>query len=266
MYDGTPNEGMRCIRQIIDEFADEVHLPVVRRVFDVRGAGEVPGIDYDIYISTGGPGSPTESAGSEWERNYFELIDSLEKHNAAHPDRAKHVLLICHSFQVYCRYHGFARVSERRSMSFGVLPVHKTTEGHHDPLLRSLGDPFWGVDSREYQIIEPDFKRIRKAGARILCLEKIRPHVPFERAIMGIRFNEFVVGLQFHPEADAEGMKMYFQREDKKKIVIEKHGEKKFYDMLEHLDDPDKILATYNTVIPRFLAMGLQSQLKAVAQ
>ena len=40
-------------------------------------------------------------------------------------------------------------------------------------------------------------------GAKILCIEKERPHVPYERAVMGIRFNEYMIGTQFHPEADA---------------------------------------------------------------
>lgn len=266
LYDGTANEGMRCIKQIVGEFTEDVHLPVECKIFDVRGKTEVPGIDYDIYISSGGPGSPLDSVGSEWERQYFELIDNLKAYNEAHHDKAKHVLLICHSFQIFCRHYGYATVSERRKMSFGVMPVHKTMEGHHDPLLRSLGDPFWGVDSREYQILDPDFKKIEASGAKILCIEKFRPHVHFERAIMGIRFNEFMIGLQFHPEADAEGMKMYFQREDKRELVIAKHGEKKFLEMIDHLDDPDKILATYHTIIPRFLAIGAQAQLKTLAQ
>jgi hypothetical protein len=40
--------------------------------------------------------------------------------------------------------------------------------------------------------------------------------------------------------------------------VIEAHGEAKYYDMIEQLNDPDKIVLTYNTIIPAFLenAMG----------
>ena len=36
---------------------------------------------------------------------------------------------------------------------------------------------------------------------------------------MAIRFSREIVGVQFHPEADAEGMMRYFQREDKQKQV-----------------------------------------------
>ncbi|MBX2946674.1 MAG: GMP synthase [Cyclobacteriaceae bacterium] len=259
-----PNEGMRGIRQLIQEFTADSHLPVTFDVFDVRLQCEVPGTDYDIYISSGGPGSPLDSKGSLWERKYFALMDALHEHNARHPQEKKHVLLICHSFQLYCRHYGYAKVSKRKSTSFGVMPVHKTDAGMHEPLFRSLNDPLWAVDSRDYQITEPDVDKIEQRGGALLAIEKYRPHVHFDRAVMAIRFDEAFIGTQFHPEADAPGMRMYLLREDKKELVIQKHGEKKYWDMLDHLGDPDKIMATYHAVVPRFLMMGLQTQLSSV--
>ena len=70
---------------------------------------------------------------------------------------------------------------------------------------------------------------------------------------MAVRFNEHFIGTQFHPEADAIGMSMYLQREDKKKTIIQNHGEGKWKSMVEHLQDPDKIVYTYNHIIPNFL-------------
>ena len=63
----------------------------------------------------------------------------------------------------------------------------------------------------------------------------------------------YMIGTQFHPEADAEGMKIRFQEEDKRKTVIENHGEEKLNSMLEHLNDPDKIRWTYSHILPNFL-------------
>lgn len=264
LYEGAANEGMRGIRQLIEEFEADCHLMVKYQVFDVRLKAEVPDLNFDVYISSGGPGSPLDSAGSIWERRYFTLMDSIQAYNQQHPESKKHVLLICHSFQVYCRYYDYGRVSKRKSTSFGVMPVHKTFEGHHDPLFRSLNDPMWAVDSRDYQITQPNVEKIESEGGSVLCIEKFRPHVDLERAVMAIRFNDAVVGMQFHPEADAVGMRMYLLREDKKELVIEKHGEKKYWDMLEHLNDPDKIMLTYSTVVPRFLMMALRHRLSSV--
>jgi len=265
LYEGTVNEGMRGIRQLIEEFQADSHLKVNYEIFDVRLKAELPDLSFDSYISTGGPGSPLDSEGSLWERRYFSLMDDIRAFNLQHPQEKKHVLLICHSFQIYCRHYGYGLVTKRQSTSFGVMPVHKTSEGLHDPLYRSLNDPLWAVDSRDYQITQPNIEKIEAGGGALLCLEKFRPHVDHERAVMSIRFDEAFVGMQFHPEADAVGMRMYLLREDKKQMVIEKHGERKYWEMLEHLYDPDKIMLTYSTVIPRFLMIALQHRLRSVS-
>jgi GMP synthase-like glutamine amidotransferase len=74
---------------------------------------------------------------------------------------------------------------------------------------------------------------------------------------MAIRFNEFMIGTQFHPEADATGRRMYLQRADKKKTVIEGYGEEKWKNMIQQLNDPDKIRKTYSQVIPNFLNVAI---------
>ena len=94
MYNGEPNQGMRCIIDIINRFT-----PVVTfKVFDVRGKSEFPDIKkFDIYISTGGPGNPLEGDGN-WDVKYFELIDALWNWNKENKSK-KHVLFICHSLK-----------------------------------------------------------------------------------------------------------------------------------------------------------------------
>ena len=94
-------------------------------------------------------------------------------------------------------------------------------------------------------------------GGTILAIEKERPHVPLERAIMAVRFNEYMIGTQFHPEADAVGMSLHLQTEEKKKTVIENYGEHKWVSMIEHLNDPDKIMFTYAHILPNFLAIAV---------
>ena len=144
-------------------------------------------------------------------------------------------------------------VCQRKSTSFGVFPIHMLQEGCEETVFEGLHDPFYAVDSRDYQVIEPNHNRIKQMGASILAIEKERLHVPYERAIMSMRFNDWFIGSQFHPEADAIGMSMYLQRDDKKKTVIENHGEAKWKSMLEHLNDPGKILFTYRHILPNFL-------------
>ena len=128
--------------------------------------------------------------------------------------------------------------------------------GEHEPLLQGLDEPFYAVDSRDYQVVGPQEWKLETMDGKVLCREKIRPNVPLERAVMAIRFSREIFGTQFHPEADGEGMLRYFLREDKRKIVIKKYGKKKYQDMLDHLYDDDKIMKTNQTIIPRFLEMA----------
>jgi homoserine O-succinyltransferase len=259
LYEGQVNEGMRCIRDILRQYAADNHIEFTCDEFDVRSKNQLPDLSYDIYISSGGPGSPLDSENSEWEFLYFQWLRSVEYYNdnAAHPHK-KHVLFICHSFQIACRYFKVAKVNKRKSTAFGVFPVHMMPGANEEPIFAGLHDPFYAVDSRDYQVIEPDHKRIQKMGGSILAIEKERPHVPLERAIMAMRFNEYMVGTQFHPEADARGMLYYLQSEDKKPIVIENHGYEKWKSMVEQLNDPDKILYTYSHVLPNFLDVAVK--------
>ncbi len=254
LYEGHPNQGMRCIREIINHWSEYHQLDVEWDEFEVRQLCEVPDTTYDIYISSGGPGSPLESIGSEWEKVYFKWLTSIEQWNADPLNTSKKfVFFICHSFELVCRHYGIGQIAKRKSTAFGVFPVHVLPAGQADIVYQGLHDPFYVVDSRDWQVVHPDFDRLADLGAQVLCIEKYRPHVPYAQAIMGVRINAYMMGTQFHPEADAVGMSMYLQTEEKKKTVIENYGEEKYYKMLDGLSDPNKIMWTYNHILPNFL-------------
>lgn len=258
MYEGVENQGMRCIREILNQFAELNHLELQRDEFEVRREEQLPGLDYDIYISSGGPGSPLDSEGSIWENKFFQFIKSLERYNA-NPANVikKQMFFICHSFQLACRYFNVSKVSKRKSTAFGVFPVHAMQMAKDEIIFEGLKEPFYAVDSRDYQITSPNHNAIQQMGGSILALEKARPHVPLERAIMAIRFNENMIGTQFHPEADAQGMLLHLQTEAKKQTVIENHGLEKWKAMITHLNDPDKIMHTYSHILPNFLTASV---------
>ncbi|MBC7872476.1 MAG: GMP synthase [Ferruginibacter sp.] len=259
LYEGRANQGMRCIRTILQEWAEANELQLQLDEFDVRLKNELPGTSYDIYISSGGPGDPLVSRFEDWDIAWSRWVDKMERWNKNPSNQhKKHIFFICHSFQLACRYFNAGLVSKRKSTAFGVFPIHMLEGGKNDPVYDGLRDPFYGVDSRDYQVIQPNHDLLNSMGAKILCIEKSRPHVPYERAIIGIRFNEYMIGTQFHPEADAPGMSMYLQTEEKKKTVIESHGEDKLWSMLLHLDDPDKIMWTYSHILPNFLNQAVE--------
>jgi len=266
LYEGQPNQGMRCIREILNQYSEINHTDLVLDEFEVRLSQQLPDLSYDIYISSGGPGSPLDSQHSEWEKKYFDFLRRLTDYNKEASNVAKkHVFFICHSFQLACRFFNVAEVTKRKSTAFGVFPIHLLKEGKSEKVFEGLNDPFYSVDSRDYQVLHPRQQVLHKMGGAVLAIEKERPHVPLDRALMAIRFNKFMIGTQCHPEADAIGMTMYLQREDKKRTVIENHGFEKWKSMIEHLNDPDKILWTYSHILPNFLNIAVEHLERAEA-
>ncbi len=258
MYNGEPNQGMRCIIDIVNRFASFVNF----KIFDVRGKAELPAIDqFDIYISTGGPGNPLEGDGN-WDVKFYDFIDEIVKWNNENPIK-KHVLFICHSFQMACKHFGLAEITKRNDTSYGVMRIHKTTDGLADPLYEGLSDPFYAIDSRDYQVVQPKLSVFAKKGAKIISLEKIRDNVQYERAIMGVRFTDHLVGTQFHPEADPISFLSHLRNKETKDKIRKMKGKRKFRNMLEDLLDDDKIYKTNETLIPNFLRSAITDLIKS---
>lgn len=258
LNEGKPNQSMRCIRQIVNQWAEANETDIHCREFDVRVKNELPDTSFDIYISSGGPGDPLSTRFDDWDINWNKWVNEILRWND-NPSNVlkKHVFFICHSFQLASRHFNAGILSKRKSTAFGVFPVHMLEAGKKEPVFDGLRDPFYAVDSRDYQLVQPNHHVLKKMGAKILCIEKERSHVPYERAVMGIRFNEYMIGTQFHPEADALGMSLHLQTEEKKKTVIESYGEEKLNSMLMHLNDPDKIMWTYSRILPNFLNIAV---------
>jgi len=260
LYNNVPNQGMRCIKNLVkDASGANYGVPIEYTVFDARAKGEIPDLSFDIYISTGGPGSPFDSAGKTWEKNYFNFLDDLWSYNAAKRVPPKYAMFICHSYQMVARHFQFAEVTERKSQAFGVYPIHLTKDGKSDPLFRNLADPFYAADFREWQVLQPKKELMEEMGAEMLCLEKERPHVDLERAVMGIRLLKEMVGLQFHPEADPEGMLFHFSSPEQKARIIQEHGEAKYDEIIHGLKDPAYIARTHSAVIPGFLRRAVEN-------
>mgnify|MGYP006290067873 CR=1 FL=1 len=255
MNNDVPNQGLRCIKEIVETYEDVIDF----KIYNVRGKNELPDTTYDIYISSGGPGSPLEDG--EWRKPYLDLMQELWDINKTDTPEKKHVFFICYSFQVICHYFELGTIKPRKSTSFGILKVHKTPNGELDIILKDLPDPYYAVDSRDFQLIQPRLKVFKEHGAKILSLEKIRTYVELERAIMAVRFSDEFVGTQYHPEAEPLSMEDYFRKEENREKVVTNFGIKKYNQMMERINDPDKIEITYNTILPSFINNALKHKL-----
>ncbi|MCC7246556.1 MAG: GMP synthase [Saprospiraceae bacterium] len=256
MYNGESNRGIPMLRSLLGSYEEALTFDH----FDVRAKCEVADLSYDIYIFSGGPGDPLETGG-QWQEPYFALIESLWRYNhqaSLEPHEKKYVFFICHSFQMACHHFKLGEVTQRYKMSFGTYPVHKTAKGKDEPFFQELADPFYIADFRRYQVVKPDMRKFKSMGAEILCLEKLRPHVHLERAIMAIRFSPEMFGTQFHPEADPDGLMTHFMQEERRKSIVEEHGVARYERMIRDLSNPMKIKKTFDTIIPAFLNHSIE--------
>jgi homoserine O-succinyltransferase/O-acetyltransferase len=259
LYNNERNEGMRCIKEIVSEAqVRNNETEITYEVYDTRFKGEVPGIENDVFISSGGPGSPFEGEGTKWEKDYFQLIQKIWDHNQNNPERKKYLFFICHSFQMMGRFFKFGTVSRRHSKSFGVMPFTLTEDGKDDVILAGLSNPFYAADIRQFQVNEPDEKVMKELRAKVLSYEIVDDDEKAEPALASIRISDEIVGTQFHPEADPDSMLYHFKQDERKKQVVEKYGEERYFDMIKILERPDTIKKTRKTVIPSFLNNAIE--------
>ncbi len=258
---GCFNWGVRCIYKILNDWQLQ-HREMIISLFDVRKKDEVPDTNFDIYICTGGPGSPLEDEDGLWTTKFFEWIKQMETWNETQPQK-KHVLFICHSFQLACRYYNFGKVCKRKSKAFGIFPCHINAKYHHkEPFFKQVPQDFYIVDNREYQVIYDEITKHSNSNIKVLALEKHRPHVPLPQAFMALRFNEYFIGTQFHPEANLESITYYLFDEKNKARIIENHGLDKWTYMTSILHDEDKLIFTNKTLIPNFLNHAVENNIE----
>nr|WP_314491466.1 GMP synthase [uncultured Chryseobacterium sp.] len=264
MNNNHVNQGFKNIKEISEALREESEESISIEVFDVRFKNKIPNVeDFDIFISSGGPGNPHRE-GFEWEDRYAHFLDSVYQHNLKKNDTKKYLFLICHSFQLASIHWKLGNICKRNSYSFGVMPMHKTDEGKEEFLFKNLPEPFYAVDSRAYQFIEPDAERFEELGMKIVAIEKFRPHINLERAIMAIRFSDEIFGTQFHPEANPAGMIENLKDEKNKQAMIENYGMEKYLETVDRMDDEEKILLTQTQILPRFLNSAKNNILRDV--
>src|SRR5215813_6948172 len=165
LNEGHPNQGMRCIRQIITEWMAKQELDVSSQEFEVRVKNELPDTSFDIYISSGGPGDPISSRYEDWDINWNKwLKEMLHWNENPYNEKKKYIFFICHSFQLASRHFDAGILAKRKSTAFGVFPVHLIEPGKSEKVFDGLHDPFYAVDSRDYQLVQPNHELLKNMG------------------------------------------------------------------------------------------------------
>ena len=86
MNDGHENQAIRCFRLLCTEFHKHVRktnpdIELELEHVSVRDKNEMPSRDCDLYVSSGGPGSPFDGDGKPWVKGYCDFLDHVADDN-----------------------------------------------------------------------------------------------------------------------------------------------------------------------------------------
>jgi len=254
MNNGHRNIGIRNIRRIVDNFFhflhySNSHVEMEVTPFHIRDRGEMPDTSHDIYISSGGPGSPIEGEES-WQKQFYSFVDKLLDHNLTRSNK-KYFFGICHSFQLLAKKFDVATISRRDHRNLGIVPIFKTDAGKADPIFEGLNDKFYAFDNRDWQVKDPNERRLKEIGADVISFDGTE--AGSGDTITGIRYSSEIESVQFHPEAEKNGILMRISHPDEKQHIIDILGEEKFDELLDSLSEPNKLMLTYKNILPGFL-------------
>jgi GMP synthase-like glutamine amidotransferase len=257
MNNGHVNQAMRCLRGLVSQFFDRVraHNPGLRcELSEVspRDTNDVVPRDADLYLSSGGPGSPFEGDGTPWALDYGRLLNELVESATRGGPSQRALFGVCYSFEIIVRHFELAVVAPRVDRKFGVMPIYTTPEGQRHPLLQAFGDRLFAFEHRNWEAVELDAPRLQSLGGEVLALES-RDGSSKGRAILGLNVAPGIEAVQFHPEADRAGVVSWVSRPEQAAAFKATYGEFTYQAMLRTLDDPRRLARTYALVIPGWM-------------
>ena len=257
MNNGHVNQAMRCLRGIVASFFDRVRRENPGLVCELgevspRDTNNIVPDDYDLYISTGGPGSPFDGDGQAWVTDYSRFLDTVAESAICGGETQSALFAICYSFEMVVRHFKVAAIEPRSERKFGVMPIYTTPEGQTHPLLRAFGDRLFAFEHRNWEAIDLDTKKLESLGGLLLARES-RDGLSKGRAILGLDVTAGIEAVQFHPEADRPGVMNWVSRPEQAAAFKAAYGEETYQAMLRTLDDPRRLARTYSLVIPGWM-------------
>lgn len=255
MNNGLPNQAIRCFKQLIAALQERARaanpgLEVAVTHVQPRNLGELPPHDADLVLSSGGPGAPTDGWDEPWAAGYRGFLDHVADTNAR--GGGPSVLAVCHSFQLAVMHFGVATMQARAQRKFGIMPVYMTEAGRHSALLGPFGDRLFAFENRGFEAVGLDEKRLAQCGGELWARES-RDGVSKGRAVMALKLAPGIEAVQFHPEADLDGVLAWIRKPEMEAAFKQAFGDETYGQMMDTLEDPTRVLRTHNLLIPGWL-------------
>lgn len=257
MNNAHVNQAMRCLRGLAESFFEHVQktnpdLPCEKVEVSPRDTNDPVPRDCDVYLSSGGPGSPFDGDGQPWAADYGSFCEHVMDNASRGGADRQSLFAICYSFEMVVRHFGLAQIAPRAERKFGVMPIYTTHEGQKHPLLAPFGDRLFAFEHRNWEAVEVDEAKLRRLGGKLLARES-RDGVSKGRAILALQAGPGIETVQFHPEADRPGVMNWVARPEQAAAFKATYGEVTYQAMLRTLDDPRRLARTFALVIPGWL-------------
>ncbi|WP_437786198.1 hypothetical protein [Sorangium sp. So ce1097] len=251
------NQAMRCLRGLAAAFFERVQahnsgVPCEIVEVSPRDTNAPIPTDCDLYLASGGPGSPFDGEGEPWMLDFGRFVDGVVESAIRGGADRRALFAICYSFELIVHHYRLADVVPRAERKFGVMPIYTTALGQHHPLLAPFGDRLFAFEHRNWEAVNLDERRLGSLGGQLLARES-RDGVSKGRAILGLDVAPGVEAVQFHPEADRAGVMNWVARPEQAAAFKAAYGEVTYQAMLRTLDDPRRLARTYALVIPGWL-------------
>lgn len=257
MNAGHVNQAMRCFRGIVTAFFDRVRqknpgLPC--RVVEIspRDTNLPIPRDCDIYVGSGGPGSPYDGDAEPWFKDFADFCSWMTVQARRTDEDQRSLFGVCYTYELLVRHFEVAEVTTRDSRKFGVMPIYTTGYGQSHPLLSSFKDRLFAFEHRNWEAVNPSEKRLAELGGGLLAQESRDGHSK-GRGLLGFDFGPGIEAVQFHPEADRAGVMSWVARPEQAAAFRATYGEETYQAMLRTLDDQNRLARTFAIVIPGFL-------------
>jgi GMP synthase-like glutamine amidotransferase len=257
MNNGHPNQAMRCFRVIISAFFAAVRranpgLECELAVVEPRNKHELPPRDCDLYISSGGPGTPYEHDGEVWLDEMYSFYDWVVERRLQLGPGGPSLLGVCYTYELLVRHFRVGGVEPLSDRKFGVMPVYTTADGQAHPLTQAFGDRLFAFEHRNWEAIDVDEGSLRAIGGRVLARES-RDGVSKGRAVLALHLAPGIEGTQFHPEADRPGVIAWVSKREQAQAFVKAYGRLTYDRMIKTLDDPQRLAKTFALMIPGWL-------------
>lgn len=258
MNNGVPNEAIRCFRRILASFTARVRAANPRLTLQLdhvqpRNLGELPSHHVDLFLSSGGPGSPHEGWDQRWCTGYRTFLDWMMDASVHRPDCPPAGFLVCHSFEIAVQHFQFATMEHRGDLKFAIFPAYVTTEGRRTGYLAPFEDRLFIWEHRHWQAVAMDEERVASQGGALLATESRPGRADKGHGLLGFRFGPGLDGTQFHPEADRPGVLAWIDRPEHASALKDRYGHSLYDRMMRTLSDPARLARTYALLLPGWL-------------